>query len=108
MKSIADKATEVRHRCWTRFCGFLVAYALGITQVDPIKYNLLFSFYDERLKDYPDIDYDVSNPMELKEMLIDEWGGNTVVPISNFNKLRLRSLGKDKVLGFRLRKRSVT
>ena len=28
-------------------------------------------------------------------MLIDEWGGNTVVPISNFNKLQLRSLIKD-------------
>lgn len=43
----------------------------------------------------PDIDYDVSSPMELKEMLIEEWGGNTVVPISNFNKLQLRSLIKD-------------
>lgn len=43
----------------------------------------------------PDIDFDVSNPMELKELLIDDWGANTVVPISNFNKLQLRSLIKD-------------
>ena len=50
----------------------LVAYALDITQVDPIKYNLLFSrFMTKDAKDYPDIDYDVSSPMELKEMLID-------------------------------------
>ena len=98
MKSIADKATEVQLTGAGRgsVAGSLVAYALGITQVDPIKYNLLFSrFMTKDSKDYPDIDYDVSNPMELKEMLIDEWGGNTVVPISNFNKLQLRSLIKD-------------
>jgi DNA polymerase-3 subunit alpha len=74
----------------------LVAYALGITQVDPIKYNLLFSrFLRKDTEDYPDIDYDVGDPMALKETLIKEWGGNTVVPISNFNKLQLRSLIKD-------------
>jgi len=98
MKSIADKATEVQLTGAGRgsAAGSLVAYALGITQVDPIKYNLLFSrFMTKDSKDYPDIDYDVSSPMELKEMLIEEWGGNTVVPISNFNKLQLRSLIKD-------------
>ena len=31
--------------------------------------------------DYPDIDYDVAEPMELKEMLMDDWGKNSVVPI---------------------------
>ena len=98
MKSIADKAKDVQLTGAGRgsAAGSLVAYALGITQVDPIKYNLLFSrFMTKDAKDYPDIDYDVSSPMELKEMLIDEWGGNTVVPISNFNKLQLRSLIKD-------------
>ena len=45
--------------------------------------------------DYPDIDYDVSDPMALKEMLIEEWGPSTVVPISNYNTLQLRSLIKD-------------
>ena len=43
----------------------------------------------------PDIDYDVSSPMELKETLIEEWGDNVVVPISNWNTLQLRSLIKD-------------
>ena len=33
--------------------------------------------------------------MKLKEMLIADWGRNTVVPISNFNTLQLRSLIKD-------------
>ena len=33
--------------------------------------------------------------MEMKEHLIDEWGQNSVVPISNWNTLQLRSLIKD-------------
>jgi len=98
MKAVADRATNTQLTGAGRgsAAGSLVAYALGITQVDPIKYNLLFSrFLRKDAKDYPDIDYDVSDPMDLKEKLIDEWGSNTVVPITNFNKLQLRSLIKD-------------
>jgi DNA polymerase-3 subunit alpha len=98
MKAIVDKANSVQLTGPGRgsAAGSLVAYALGITQVDPIKYNLLFSRFLRRdTQDYPDIDYDVSDPMELKEMLIEEWGENKVVPISNFNTLQLRSLVKD-------------
>ena len=76
--------------------GSLVAYALGITQVDPIKWGLLFSrFLREDATDYPDIDYDVADPMTLKEELIEDWGDDTVVPITNWNTLQLRSLVKD-------------
>ncbi len=98
MKSITDKTNEVQLAGPGRgsAAGSLVAYALGITQVDPIKYGLLFSrFLRADATDYPDIDYDVSDPMVLKEILIDEWGSNTVVPISNFNTLQLKSLIKD-------------
>ena len=98
MSAIVDKANSVQLTGPGRgsAAGSLVAYVLGITQVDPIKYNLLFSrFLRKDVKDYPDIDYDVSDPMELKEMLIEEWGGDKVVPISNFNTLQLRSLVKD-------------
>lgn len=98
MKSVADKATDCQLVGSGRgsAAGSLVAYALGITQIDPIKYKLQFErFMTKDQKDYPDIDYDVSDPMELKEMLIDDWGQNTVVPISNFNTLQLRSLVKD-------------
>jgi DNA polymerase-3 subunit alpha len=98
MKSIADKATDCQLVGSGRgsAAGSLVAYALGITQIDPIKYKLQFErFMTKDQTDYPDIDYDVSDPMELKEMLIDDWGRNTVVPISNFNTLQLRSLVKD-------------
>ena len=73
--------------------GSLVSYVLGITQVDPIEHGLLFSrFLRSDATDYPDIDYDVSDAFRLKEILADAWGNTTVVPISNFNTLQLRSL----------------
>jgi len=98
MNAIANKANSIQITGPGRgsAAGSLVSYALGITQVDPIKYNLLFSrFLRKDTKEYPDIDYDVSDPMELKELLIEEWSRSTVVPISNFNTLQLRSLIKD-------------
>ena len=98
MQAVADKANTVQLTGPGRgsAAGSLVAYVLNITQIDPIKYGLLFSrFLRKDAVDYPDIDYDVANPMELKEMLIDEWGDDTVVPISNYNTLQLRSLVKD-------------
>tara|TARA_R110000824_G_scaffold555_4_gene3601 strand:- start:13567 stop:17010 length:3444 start_codon:yes stop_codon:yes gene_type:complete len=98
MKAITDRTNEIQLSGPGRgsAAGSLVAYSLGITQVDPIKYGLLFSrFLRADATDYPDIDYDVSDPMVLKEHLIEEWGDNTVVPISNFNTLQLRSLIKD-------------
>ena len=98
MKAIADKANENMLSGPGRgsAAGSLVAYVLGITQVDPIKYGLLFSrFLRSDAKDYPDIDYDVSDAFGLKEILAEEWGDTTVVPISNFNTLQLRSLIKD-------------
>ena len=98
MKAIADKASSVQLVGAGRgsAAGSLTSYVLGITQVDPIKYDLLFSrFLREDAVDYPDIDYDVSNPMELKEQLAAEWGHDVVVPISNWNTLQLRSLIKD-------------
>jgi DNA polymerase-3 subunit alpha len=98
MHAIADKSSSIQLTGPGRgsAAGSLVAYVLGITQVDPIKYGLLFSRFLRRdAVDYPDIDYDVSDPMQVKEMLIEEWGETTVVPISNYNTLQLRSLVKD-------------
>jgi DNA polymerase-3 subunit alpha len=98
MKAVADKATNMMLTGPGRgsAAGSLVAYALNITQVDPIKYGLLFSrFLRKDAKDYPDIDYDVASPMDLKDVLIKEWGENCVAPISNWNTLQLKSLVKD-------------
>ena len=52
--------------------GSLVCYALGITDVDPIKYNLLFfRFINEERNDFPDIDTDFEDRRrkEVKDYL---------------------------------------
>ena len=52
--------------------GSLVCYLLGITQVDPIKYGLLFArFINEERNDFPDIDTDFQDTRrgEVKEYL---------------------------------------
>ena len=98
MKAVSDMANEHMLAGPGRgsAAGSLVSYVLGITQVDPIKYGLLFSrFLRSDAKDYPDIDYDVSDAFGLKEILAEKWGKTTVVPISNFNTLQLRSVIKD-------------
>lgn len=100
MKALVDRGNEVMLSGPARgsAAGSLVAYALKITQVNPIKWGLLFErFMTKNQKDngFPDIDHDVSDPMKLKDILIDEWGDNVVVPISNWNTLQLRSLIKD-------------
>jgi len=98
MKAIADTAMDHQLTGPGRgsAAGSLIAYVLGITQVDPIKYGLQFArFLRKDATDYPDIDYDVSGPMELKEIMQEKWGDTTVVPISNFNTLQLKSLVKD-------------
>lgn len=98
MKTIADKSKE-KQLCGAgrgSGAGSLVSYLLNITEVDPIKYKLQFSrFIRKNAKDYPDIDFDVSDPMEIKEAMIKEFGENCVVPISNYNTLQIRSLIKD-------------
>ena len=98
MKAISDRvaAKQLVGAGRGSAAGSLVAYVLDITQIDPIKYNLQFErFLRKDATDYPDIDYDCAEPMEAKEMLIEEWGNDVVVPITNWNTLQLRSLIKD-------------
>jgi len=98
MKTIADRSKE-KQLCGAgrgSGAGSLVSYLLNITEVDPVKYKLQFSrFIRKNAKDFPDIDFDVSEGMEIKEAMIKEFGENCVVPISNYNTLKARSLIKD-------------
>lgn len=54
-----------------------------------------FSFKAPRAEDFPDIDYDVSDPDGLKRQLAEEWGQFSAVPVTNINTLKLKSLIKD-------------
>lgn len=76
--------------------GSLINYLLGITNVDPVKYNLLFSrFINMGRKGFPDVDTDISD----RDVLIEEarklFGEDAVIPVTNFNLLKTKSLVKD-------------
>lgn len=76
--------------------GSLVNYLLRITDVDPIKWNLLFSrFLNRDRAEAPDIDSDVGNRDRLIEMLRERLGSDNVIPISNINTFALKTLVKD-------------
>ena len=98
MKAISDRANELMLTGPGRGsgAGSLVCYLLGITQADPLRWDLQFErFMRTNQKDYPDIDYDAAEAARLKETLIQEWGSDKVVPITNWNTLQLKSLIKD-------------
>ena len=76
--------------------GSLVNYLLGITHVDPLKYDLLWErFLGRHRSGFPDIDTDVGNRDKLIEAAREYFGEESVVPVSNFNTLKLKSLVKD-------------
>jgi DNA polymerase-3 subunit alpha len=84
--------------------GSLVAYALGITNVDPLKYNLLFErFLNPERVSMPDIDIDFSD--DGREKVIDyvreKYGRESVAQIITFSTLSSRAVLKDvgRVLG---------
>jgi len=76
--------------------GSLVNYLLGITTTDPIKYGLLWERFLHRSKaGWPDIDTDAGDRDVLIDAARELFGEESVVPVSNFNTLKLKSLIKD-------------
>jgi len=78
--------------------GSLIAYLLGITDVDPIKYGLLFSrFISPDRNDYPDIDLDIDALRigEARQYLEDKYGRNNVAGISTFTRMKARGVIRD-------------
>jgi len=78
--------------------GSLVAFALRITDVDPIPFNLLFErFLNPERKSMPDIDTDFS--VEGRERVIayvsERYGKDRVAQIITFNRLTSKSVLKD-------------
>ena len=78
--------------------GSLVAYLLGITTIDPIKYNLLFSrFINKNRIDFPDIDMDFEDSKRglIKEYLEKKYGKDNIVGISTFLTMRGKAVIRD-------------
>jgi DNA polymerase-3 subunit alpha len=76
--------------------GSLVCYALGITDVDPIKYGLLFfRFVNPDRNDFPDIDSDIADSRrdELKGYLEEEY--KNVASIATFLEFKGKGVVRD-------------
>ena len=81
--------------------GSLVAYVLGITNVDPLKYDLLFErFLNEERISMPDIDIDFQDDRrdEIVTYVTNKYGQDHVAQIVTFStygpKVAIKDLGK--------------
>ncbi|GCD77573.1 DNA-directed DNA polymerase [Thermaurantimonas aggregans] len=84
--------------------GSAVAYCIGITNVDPIKYNLLFErFLNPERVSLPDIDTDFDDEGREKviKYVMDKYGANQVAQIITYGTMAAKSSVRDcgRVLG---------
>lgn len=78
--------------------GCLIAYLMGITMIDPIKYDLLFErFINPGRQSFPDIDLDFMDTKRDKVIayLQNTYGQNQIASVTTFLKLEDRSVVKD-------------
>jgi DNA polymerase-3 subunit alpha len=78
--------------------GSVVAYCIGITNIDPIKYNLLFErFLNPDRKSMPDIDTDFDDEGRQKviDYVVDKYGKNQVAQIITYGTMAAKSSIKD-------------
>jgi DNA polymerase-3 subunit alpha len=76
--------------------GSLLCYALGITDIDPIKYGLLFfRFINPERNDFPDIDTDIQDSRrdEVKDYLVRQY--RHVASIATFLQFRGKGMIRD-------------
>jgi DNA polymerase III subunit alpha len=78
--------------------GSLVAYALGITNINPLKYNLLFErFLNPARKSMPDIDIDFADDQrgDVIDYVREKYGEKSVSQIITFNRLSSKAVIRD-------------
>lgn len=85
--------------------GSIVAYALGITELDPIKYDLLFErFLNPERTEMPDIDMDFDDKrrQEVIEYVRQKYGEEKVCQIITFTSMQAKGAIRDvgRVLGY--------
>ncbi|GAB4378706.1 MAG: hypothetical protein Kow0042_27400 [Calditrichia bacterium] len=81
----------------------VVSYVLGITQVDPLRYNLYFErFLNPERADPPDIDLDIcwKNRDRVLEYVYKKYGEDHTAMICTFNTFQLRSSIRDVARAF--------
>ncbi|MBO4210279.1 DNA polymerase III subunit alpha [Micromonospora echinofusca] len=85
--------------------GSLVAYALGITDLDPIPHGLIFErFLNPERVSMPDvdIDFDERRRGEVIRYVTEKWGEDKVAQIATFGTIKAKAAIKDsaRVLGY--------
>lgn len=78
--------------------GSLVSYLLNITEIDPLKYNLLFErFLNPERISMPDIDIDFefNRRSEVIDYCINKYGAKKVAPIITFGTLGAKQIIRD-------------
>lgn len=85
--------------------GSLVAYVLNITNIDPLKYNLLFQrFLNPERISLPDIDLDFTDRRrdEVIEYVAKKYGKDRVAQIITFGTMAARAVVRDvgRALGY--------
>ncbi|TAH02343.1 MAG: DNA polymerase III subunit alpha [Sphingobacteriales bacterium] len=78
--------------------GSAIAYCIGITNIDPIKYNLLFErFLNPDRNSMPDIDTDFDDEGRQKviEYVVEKYGKNQVAQIVTYGSMAAKSSIKD-------------
>src|SRR5215203_478797 len=78
--------------------GSVVAYCIGITNIDPIKYNLLFErFLNPDRKSMPDIDTDFDDIGRQKviDYVVEKYGKNQVAQIVTYGTMAAKMSIKD-------------
>ena len=78
--------------------GSVVAYCIGITNIDPMKYNLLFErFLNPDRKSMPDIDTDFDDDGRQKviDYVVDKYGKNQVAQIITYGTMAAKMSIKD-------------
>ena len=78
--------------------GSVVAYCIGITNIDPIKYQLLFErFLNPDRKSMPDIDTDFDDEGRQKviDYVVDKYGKEQVAQIVTYGTMAAKSSIKD-------------
>ena len=85
--------------------GSIVSYAVGITDVDPIRFNLLFErFLNPERVSMPDIDTDFSDNgrQEVIQYVVDKYGTDSVSQIVTYGRMKAKMVLRDvgRVMGF--------
>lgn len=78
--------------------GSLIAYLLGITEIDPVEYDLLFErFLTEGRKGFPDfdVDYPTSKRAMMQDYCTERWGSDHVLRVGTHLRARPKRTFQD-------------